>query len=258
MLGIHVRFCVCKSWNTVDILSCKNCDSTNSDEKRKEGTHWHPARTNQLKLSWWIHPYSDTECMSCNVNDPSVQSLPKDQTMFAYVCIKRWCNISWHCALMSSKTLHGSPSNLTGSAGFIFCPQLNHGVLPDKMQVLCLQFLTCMDDVEKISQDWSATIWHDLMQCRLLPVGLPYLIGHWHIVHNIYIIIYVYIWYIHIIFIFVTWILSYKHWLILFLRCMILNRWTPHPLQIFNVCFMKRFFLDGKCGYYLKIETIYI
>ena len=55
---------------------------------------------------------------------------------------------------------------------------------------------------------------------------------------------------------FVTWIRSYKHWLIHFLRCMILNRWTPHPLQIFNVCFMKRFFLYEKCGYYLKIETM--
>lgn len=115
------------------------------------------------------------------------------------VC-KRWCNISWHCALMSSKTLHGSPSNLTGSAGFIFCPQLNHGVLPDKMQVLCLQFLTCMDDVAKISQDWYATIWYDLMQCRLLPVGLPYLIGHWYIVHDIFIsILYIYIILIYII-----------------------------------------------------------
>ena len=87
------------------------------------------------------------------------------------------------------------------------------------------------------------------MQCRLLPVGLPYLIGHWHIVHDIFV-------YTYIIFIFVT-CRSYKHWLIHFLRCMILNRWTPHPLQIFNVCFMKRFFLDEKCGYYLKIETIY-
>ncbi len=28
-------------------------------------------------------------------------------------------------------------------------------------------------------------IWHDLIQCRLLPVGLPYLIGHWYMVHAI-------------------------------------------------------------------------
>ena len=188
-VGIHVRFPVCKSWNTVDILSCKNCDSTNSDEEKERCT----SSKNQpvqvvlvnTPLQWyWVY------VLQCHW--PFCAESAKRSND---VC-KRWYNISWHRALMSSKTLHGSPSNLTGSAGFIFCPQLNHGVLPDKMQVLCLQFLTCMDDVEKISQDWYATIWHDLMQCRLLPVGLPYLIGHWHIVHDIFFIYYIYICYL--------------------------------------------------------------
>ena len=193
--------------------------------------------------------------MSCHVNDPSVQSLPKGQTMFALKgdvtsldivpwCVLRLCMEApqiWQEVLASSSVPSWTTESFRTKCRCYACSFWH-------VWMTLRRFLKI--DMPQFDMIWCSA------DCCLLDCLI------WQDIGTLY-MIYLYLYYIYIIyiyyiiFIFVTWIRSYKHWLIHFLRCMILNRWTPHPLQIFNVCFMKRFFLDEKCGYYLKIETMY-